>query len=157
MPNSRFALHGKRPLPNSRFCAPFLPLIHGLCAFFRLLLTPLSTSRFARLRKDIRDRKKGSLRKGLEESLKSLDSLQSLESGRTLFRFPQSGGLESLRFSRFSRISRKWTFLKRPLFQKTPFSEPEVRSFLAFFVQVLAEKDSRHVMDHPWIASCFSP
>ena len=25
-------------------CAPFLPLIHGLCAFFRLLLTPLSTA-----------------------------------------------------------------------------------------------------------------
>ena len=29
------------------------------------------------------------------------------------------------RFSKFSRISRKWTFLKRPLFQETPFSEPE--------------------------------
>ena len=30
---SRFALHGERP-----------SLIHGLCAFFRLLLTPLSTA-----------------------------------------------------------------------------------------------------------------
>ena len=27
---------------------------------------------------------------------------------------------------RISKFSRKWTFLKRPLFQKTPFSEPEV-------------------------------
>ena len=26
----------------------------------------------------------------------------------------------------FSRISRKWTFLKRPLFQKIPFSKPEL-------------------------------
>ena len=30
------------------------------------------------------------------------------------------------RFSKFSRISRKRTFLKRLLFQKTPFSEPDV-------------------------------
>ena len=52
-----------------------------------------------------RDRKKGSLRKGvfsLEESLeflKSLDSLESLEHGRLLFYFPQSGGsLESLEY-----------------------------------------------------------
>ena len=29
------------------------------------------------------------------------------------------------RISKFSRISRKWIFLKRPLFQKTPFSEPD--------------------------------
>ena len=29
------------------------------------------------------------------------------------------------RISKFSRISREWSFLKRPLFQKTPFSEPE--------------------------------
>ena len=29
------------------------------------------------------------------------------------------------RISNFSRISRKWTFLKRPLFQKTPFPEPD--------------------------------
>ena len=31
------------------------------------------------------------------------------------------------KFSIFSKISRKWTFLKRPLFQKTPFSEPDVK------------------------------
>ena len=61
VPNSRFALHGLAP-PQFTVCAPFLPLVHGLCAFFRLLLTPLSTtpspppsqftvctSRFARL------------------------------------------------------------------------------------------------------------
>ena len=29
------------------------------------------------------------------------------------------------RMSQYSRVSGKWTFLKRPLFQKTPFSEPE--------------------------------
>ena len=64
MPNSRFALHGLAP-PKFTVCAPFLPLIHGLCAFFRPLLTPLSTapspphsqftvctSRFARCRFD---------------------------------------------------------------------------------------------------------
>ena len=50
-----------------------------------------------------RDRKKGVITKGVfsrEESLellKSLNSLESLENGRTLLRFPQSGGsLESL-------------------------------------------------------------
>ena len=32
------------------------------------------------------------------------------------------------RISKFSRISRKWAFLKRPLFQKTPFSEPDFYS-----------------------------
>ena len=51
----------------------------------------------------IRDRKKGSLRKGSFQSLeslespKSLDSLESLEYGRILLCFPQCGGsLESL-------------------------------------------------------------
>ena len=56
-----------------------------------------------------RDLEKGVITKGvfsLEESLESLDSLK------------------------FSRISRKWTFLKRPLFQKTPFfrTRPTFRS-----------------------------
>ena len=36
-----------------------------------------------------------------------------------------SGFSKVSRISKFSRISRKWTILKRPLFQKTPFSEPE--------------------------------
>ena len=62
MPNSQSALHGFSP-PQFTVCAPVLPLIHVLCVFFRLLLTPLSTapspppsqftvctSRFARLR-----------------------------------------------------------------------------------------------------------
>ena len=51
----------------------------------------------------VRDRKKGSLRKGvfsLEEcleALKSLNSLESLDDGRMLLCFPLSGGsLESL-------------------------------------------------------------
>ena len=38
MPNSR-ALHGERPSLIHSLCA-ILPLIHGLCAFFRPLLTP---------------------------------------------------------------------------------------------------------------------
>ena len=37
MPNSRFALHGLAH-PKFTLCALFLPLIHGLCAFFRPLL-----------------------------------------------------------------------------------------------------------------------
>ena len=45
MPNSRFALHGLAP-PYFTVCAPFLPLIHGLCGFFRPLLTPVSTAPF---------------------------------------------------------------------------------------------------------------
>ena len=43
MPNSRFALHGLAP-PSFTVCAPSLPPIHGLCTFFTLLLTPLSTA-----------------------------------------------------------------------------------------------------------------
>ena len=45
MPKSRFALHGLAP-PKFTVCALFLPLIHGLCAFFRPLLTPVSTAPF---------------------------------------------------------------------------------------------------------------
>ena len=33
------------------------------------------------------------------------------------------------RISIFSRFSRKWTFLKDPLFQKTPFSEPDFLNY----------------------------
>ena len=44
MSNSRFALHGLAP-PKFTVCALFLPLIlHGLRAFFRPLLTPVSTA-----------------------------------------------------------------------------------------------------------------
>ena len=37
-----------------------------------------------------------------------------------------SGISKISRISKFFRVSRKWTFLKRPLFQKTPFSEPDL-------------------------------
>ena len=63
------------------------------------------------------------------ESLKSLVSLESLENGRILLYFPQSGG--SLNFLGFPKFSREWPFLKRPLFQKTPFSEPDPRAYLS--------------------------
>ena len=43
MPNSQFALHGLAP-PKFTACAPFLPRIRGLCAFFRPLLTPVSAA-----------------------------------------------------------------------------------------------------------------
>ena len=60
------------------------------------------------------------------ESPKSLDFIESLENGRILHGFPQSGNFSrNSRISKSSRISRKSTFLKRRLFQKTPFSEPE--------------------------------
>ena len=55
----------------------------------------------------------------LEESLESLISQnfrETLGNGRLLLYFPQS-------LSKFSKLSRQWTFLQRPLFQKTPFSE----------------------------------
>ena len=54
----------------------------------------------------------------LEESLESLKSLDPLFS--TVWGFSKIS-----RISKFSGVSRKWTFLKRPLFQKTPFSEPD--------------------------------
>ena len=45
--------------------------------------------------------------------------LASLDNGRILppFSFPQSGDSLNSRASKFSRLSRRWTFLKRPLFQ----------------------------------------
>ena len=65
----------------------------------------------------------------LEESLESLESLNSLESLEKWSDSPLFstvwGFSRTSRISKFSRISRKWTFLKRPLFQKNPFSEPE--------------------------------
>ena len=41
------------------------------------------------------------------------------------------------RISKFSRISRKCTFPKRPLFQKTPFSEPDHKSMKSQYQYVL--------------------
>ena len=58
---------------------------------------------------------------GSLESLKSLNSLESLENGLFCPLFSTVWGISRIsRISNFSRISRKWTFLKRPLFQKTP-------------------------------------
>ena len=75
-------------------------------------------------------RKRGHYERGvfsLTKSLKSLNSPESLENGRNLLYFPQFGKslktLESL--NSLESLERKWTFLKRPLFQKTPFSDPE--------------------------------
>ena len=75
---------------------------------------------------------KGVITKGvfsLEESLeplKSLNSLESLENGRVLLSFPQSGGsLKSLESLSSLESLENATSLKRPLFQRTPFSEPE--------------------------------
>ena len=45
VPTSRFALHNLTP-PYFTVSASFLPLIHGLSAFFRLLLTPVPAAPF---------------------------------------------------------------------------------------------------------------
>ena len=67
-----------------------------------------------------------------EESLESLESLNSLsENGRILLCFPVWG---FSRISKFSRISWKWTCLKRPLFQKTPFLQTWMGVGLVFNV-----------------------
>ena len=66
-----------------------------------------------------------SLEKSLE-SLKSLNSLESLEDGWILLYFPHSGcSLKCLESLNSLESLENGLFLKRPLFQKTPFSEPE--------------------------------
>ena len=99
-----------------------------------------TSSRLAdQVKSSSRGRKEGSITKGVfspEESPESLRSLDSLES-RIFLCFPESrGSLESLNSlaSLESRISRKWIFLKRPLFQKTTFSEsdPPTRYYQEF-------------------------
>ena len=57
----------------------------------------------------------------------SLNSLESLQNGRILLCFPQSGDpLESLEISKFSR---KWNFSEKTPFPKDPlFSEPEFQA-----------------------------
>ena len=75
--------------------------------------------------KEDAEAEKGVIAKGVFSLEKSLESLEALRSGRILICFPHSGGsLESLT-SQNSRISRKSTFLKRPIFQKTPFPNPK--------------------------------
>ena len=53
------------------------------------------------------------------------------------------------RISKFSRISRKWTFLKRPLFQKTPSSEPDFR-VLYIWWRMLAAHTAGSKISFPW-------
>ena len=78
-----------------------------------------------------RGRKKGPLRKGrfTGESLKSLDSTRFSRISRRWSdssEFFRVWGFSRIsRISKLSRISRKTTFLKSPLFQMTPFSEPD--------------------------------
>ena len=90
---------------------------------------------------------KGVITKGvfsLEESLESLRSLDSLEMVGFSFVLQSLGVLyknsRSSKFSRISRISRKWTFLKRPLFQKTPFSEPDFQEIGDFDFSLGSER-----------------
>ena len=78
---------------------------------------------------DGRHRKKGSSRNGvfsLEKSLEFLKHLNALDLQRMVGFFFVFHSLGS-RISKFSSISRKWTFLKRPLFQKTLFPNPRWR------------------------------
>ena len=89
---------------------------------------------------DNRDRKKGHYETGLftggisRSSKFSRDSLESLENGRILLCFPQSGGsLESLKSLKALKPLNSLEsleyglFLKIPLVQKTPFSEAETK------------------------------
>ena len=84
---------------------------------------------------------KGVITKGVFSLEKPLESLKTLEFSRVSRKWPESplfstvwGFSNISRISKFSRISTKWIFLKRPLFQKTPFPEPEQtkRSFKAW-------------------------
>ena len=75
---------------------------------------------------------KGVITKGVFSPEKSLESLKFSKFSRISRKWSDSSlfstvwGFSKISIiSKFSRISRKWTFLKRPLFQKTPFSEPD--------------------------------
>ena len=64
----------------------------------------------------------------LESPVSKFSRISRKWSGSPLF--STLWGLSSIsslvpRISRFSRIARKWTFLKGPLFQKTPSSDPD--------------------------------
>ena len=63
------------------------------------------------------------------EGPKSLDSLESLENGRILLYFPESGGslisLESLKSLDSLEIGFFFFWKKKNFFQKTPFFEPD--------------------------------
>ena len=62
------------------------------------------------------------------------------------------------RISKFSRISRNWTFLKRPLFQKTPFSEPDFRLIIMSTLPARPWLDNRERSYHSFlnhVSACF--
>ena len=75
---------------------------------------------------------KGVITKGvfsMEESLESLNFSRISRKWSDSPLFSTLWGFSRIsRISKFSRISRIWTFLKRPLFQETPFSGPESHS-----------------------------
>ena len=87
---------------------------------------------------DCRDRTKGSLRKGSFTGGISSVSLNSLRICRrwsdspcfsTLWGFSRISKFSNfIEVSKNSRICRNWIFLKAPLFQKTPCSEPQIAS-----------------------------
>ena len=77
-----------------------------------------------------RDRKKGVITKGVFSPEESLESLKSRPFSRISGKWPDSPLFSTVwgfsKISRISKFSREWTFLKRPLCQKNPFSEPDV-------------------------------
>ena len=92
--------------PNPQLSACFPHLLTGLLLLFR-------------------DRKKGSLRKGsFAGGISRISKISRISR-----KWPDSPLFSTVwgfsKISRISKFSRKWIFLKRPLFQKTPFSEPD--------------------------------
>ena len=72
-----------------------------------------------------RDRKRGQYERGLfTGGVSQISKISKNWSDYPLFSTVWGSSTIS-RISKFSRILEKWTFLKRPLFQKTPFSEPD--------------------------------
>ena len=69
--------------------------------------------------------KRGHYERGLFTG--QISRLSRISRKRSESPFCDWGFSKNSRISKFSRISRKWTFLKRPLFQKTAFSEPDCR------------------------------
>ena len=85
----------------------------------------------------------------LEECRESLDSLESLDNGRILLSFPQSGSSPESRISKFSRVSRKWTFMK-PFFPKDPFfPNPNLRNGQNTVSRVLFRR--RELTEPHWV------
>ena len=92
----------------------------------------------------IRGQKKGPLQKGPFIGGVSGISKISIENGRILLYFSTLCGFSKIsRISKFFRISRV-SNLKRPLFQKTPFSEPEGWTNPVLSKPCLCLRDTRH-------------